>query len=209
MNCLLVIDIQNDFLPGGALAVPHGDTIIPVVNELMTHFPLVAATQDWHPPGHASFATSHPCHKPFEIIEMDDRPQKLWPDHCIQRSHGADLSARLDPGPIATIFRKGTDSRVDSYSGFFDNHRTHPTGLTGYLRGLGVTEIFLTGLAAEICVAYTAADGVDEGFRTTVIEDATHPLDDMVFAETKTKLEKHGVKFASSDDILAKIGKAA
>lgn len=203
MKCLLVVDVQNDFLPDGPLAVPDGDEILPVVNALMERFPLVIATQDWHPHGHGSFASSHEGRQPFDEIELAGRPQTLWPDHCLQGSEGADFPKQLAPGPIAAIFRKGMDPKVDSYSGFFDNHRLYQTGLAGYLRGMGVKELFVTGLAAEICVAFTAGDGVEEGFRTTVVEDGTRPLDPNAFNLKKKDLEKKGVRFAASETILS------
>lgn len=202
MKCLLVIDVQNDFLPGGALAVPNGDAILPVVNRLIQRFLLVVATQDWHPAGHSSFASSHEGRQPLDQIELGGRPQTLWPDHCIQGTTGAEFASQLETRPIAAIFRKGMDPKVDSYSAFFDNHRLHQTGLTGYLDRLGVDEIFLSGLAAEICVAFTAGDAADEGFRPTVIEDATQPLDPVAFKETKKQLEEKGVRFARSSAIL-------
>lgn len=209
MKCLLVVNVQNDFLPGGSLAVPNGDSILPLVNELMASFPLVVATQDWHLPGHFSFATNHEGRQPFDVIEVDGRPQTLWPEHCVQRSAGADFPSRLDPAPIAAIFRKGMDPMVDTYSAFFDNQHAHQTGLAGYLRGLGVDEIFIAGLAAEICVAFTAEDSVNEGFRTTVIEDAIQALDETAFAEKKVQLQSHGVRFAFSPEIVATISQAA
>jgi nicotinamidase/pyrazinamidase len=173
MKALILVDIQNDFLPGGALAVPDGDAVIPVANKLQAVFPLVVATQDWHPANHGSFAASHPGKKVFEQIELNGLPQTLWPVHCVQNTKGADLANALDRNRIAKIFPKGTDAGIDSYSGFFDNGHRKSTGLGEWLKVQGVTEVFVCGLATDYCVKFTALDAVGMGFKTHFIEDAS------------------------------------
>lgn len=173
MRCLILVDIQNDFLPGGALPVPRGDRVIPVANRLQRLFPLVVATQDWHPAGHGSFASSHPGRRPGELIVLNGLPQVLWPDHCVQGSPGAELAPRLDGARIEAILRKGTDPGIDSYSGFFDNGQRKSTGLADYLRGRGVDEVLLVGLATDYCVKATALDARRLGFRAGLIEDGS------------------------------------
>lgn len=182
MKALILVDIQNDFLPGGALAVPDGDAVIPVANKLQAVFPLVVATQDWHPANHGSFAASHPGKKVFEQIELNGLPQTLWPVHCVQNTKGADLANALDRNRIAKIFPKGTDAGIDSYSGLFDNGHRKSTGLGEWLKVQGVTEVFVCGLATDYCVKFTALDAVGMGFKTHFIEDASrgvnlHPDD--------------------------------
>ncbi len=172
MRALILVDIQNDFLPGGALPVPDGDAVIPLASQLETVFPLVVATQDWHPANHGSFAKSHPGRKVFEQVDLNGLPQTLWPVHCVQGTHGAELAAGLDRGRIARAFTKGTDPGIDSYSGFFDNGRRTSTGLGEWLKAQGVAEVFLCGLATDYCVKFTALDAVELGFRTHLIEDA-------------------------------------
>jgi nicotinamidase/pyrazinamidase len=172
MKALILVDLQNDFLPGGALPVPEGDAVIPIANALATKFPLVVATQDWHPPAHESFATNHPGKKPGDLIELHGLPQTLWPVHCVQKTRGADFAPNLDREGIARVFTKGEDPATDSYSGFYDNARRHSTGLAEWLRARGVTEVFIAGLATDYCVRATALDAVSEGFRTRVIADA-------------------------------------
>lgn len=173
MKALLLVDIQNDFLPGGALAVPNGDGVIPVANKLQLAFPLVVATQDWHPANHGSFAVSHPGKKAFEQITLNGLPQTLWPVHCVQQTPGAALAARLNQERIAQVFPKGTDAGIDSYSGFFDNGHRKATGLGDWLKQKGVTEVFVCGLATDYCVKFTALDAVQLGFKTYFIEDAS------------------------------------
>lgn len=173
MKALILVDIQNDFLPGGALAVPDGDAVIPVANRLQAAFPRVVATQDWHPANHGSFAASHPGKKVFEQIELNGLPQTLWPVHCVQNTKGADLANALDRNRIAKIFPKGTDAGIDSYSGLFDNGHRKSTGLGEWLKVQGVTEVFVCGLATDYCVKFTALDAVGMGFKTHFIEDAS------------------------------------
>lgn len=172
MKALLIIDIQKDFLPGGALAVPEGDQLIPLVNELMPEYDLVVATQDWHPQDHGSFAENHLDAQLYEQIELKGLPQTLWPTHCVAGTKGAEFAETLDTHLIETVFQKGTDAQIDSYSGFFDNGHLKATGLAEYLRNLGVTEVHLVGVATDYCVKFTALDALQEGFKTTILEDA-------------------------------------
>ncbi len=202
MKALILIDIQNDFIPGGALAVPDGDAIIPIVNQLQEHFELVIATQDWHPADHKSFASAHKDKKPFEVISLHNSPQTLWPDHCVQGTTGAAFSNRLHGNKTEAIFRKGTDREIDSYSGFYDNGRRKSTGLTGYLRDKKVTEVYLTGLAGDICVYYTAMDSLSENFITYIIEDAVRPLSSIDFEKNKNNFLEKGGKLILSSQIL-------
>lgn len=171
LDALILVDIQNDFLPGGALAVARGDEVIPVANVLAARAPLVVATQDWHPRGHGSFASSHPGRKVGEVIDLNGLPQVLWPDHCVQGSRGAEFAPSLDRSRIAAVFPKGEDPSVDSYSGFFDNGRRHATGLSAWLKGRGVDRVFVMGLATDYCVAATAIDAAGEGFKTVLVID--------------------------------------
>jgi nicotinamidase/pyrazinamidase len=198
MTALIIVDVQRDFLPGGALAVPEGDAIIPVLNRLQARYPVVALTQDWHPPDHLSFASNHPGRRPLEVIDLDGIQQVLWPDHCVWNTPGAALADALDTARAAAIFRKGMDRRVDSYSGFFDNGRRHKTGLAEWLRALGVTEVHVAGLAADYCVAYTAADACELGFRTVIVEDATRPISAEGFARLGDPLRARGVRIEPS-----------
>jgi nicotinamidase/pyrazinamidase len=177
MDALLVVDIQNDFLPGGALGVPDGDQVIPVINRLMECFALVLATQDWHPADHGSFAANHPNRRPGQVIDLHGLMQVLWPVHCVQGSPGADFSARLRTERIRKVFQKGIDPEIDSYSGFFDNGRKRSTGLVEYLREQEVSEIFICGLATDYCVKFSALDSIGSGFRTRIIEDACRGVD--------------------------------
>lgn len=204
MNALIIVDVQNDFLPGGALEVPGGDRIIPVINDLQDHFDLVVATQDWHPGGHSSFASQHAGKEPFDKISTNDMTQTLWPDHCVQGSAGAELSRDLHTESIEAIFRKGTNPRIDSYSGFYDNQHEKSTGLAGYLRDRDVDEVYVCGLAADVCVYFTALDSLRENFRTTVIEDATKALDDEEFEKAVREIRRKGGMVISAEEVLAK-----
>jgi nicotinamidase/pyrazinamidase len=193
-SVFIVVDVQNDFCPGGALAVPHGDEIIPIVNTLAARFRNVVLTQDWHPRGHSSFASSYPRRKPFETIEAYYGPQVLWPDHCMQGTPGAAFHKALDIPHAALIIRKGTHPAIDSYSTFYENDRKTPTGLVGYLRERGLSRIFLAGLAFDFCVRYSAEDARHEGFDAFVIEDACRGLDmDGSMAATRASLSALGV----------------
>lgn len=177
MRALVVIDMQVDFCPGGALAVPGGDAIIPAINDLMPDFDAVVLTQDWHPPDHSSFAANHPAAEPFSTVQMPYGPQVLWPVHCVIGSPGAAFHPALAVDVADMTIRKGFRPQVDSYSAFFDNDHATPTGLAGYLRERGLDDVTLVGLAHDFCVAWSAIDAARLGFRTTVIEDATRAID--------------------------------
>ncbi|WP_262248772.1 bifunctional nicotinamidase/pyrazinamidase [Parapedobacter soli] len=192
MHALIIVDIQYDFLPGGALAVADGDAVIPVINRIQTDYDLVVATQDWHPAGHQSFASAHPGHKPFQTIDLHGLEQVLWPDHCIQASGGARLSDRLETRRIEAIFRKGTDPAIDSYSGFFDNGKRKKTGLAGYLQDRGVTAVSVCGLAADYCVYFTAMDALQLGFETHILEDAVRAIDVPSYNEKRAVFARQG-----------------
>jgi nicotinamidase/pyrazinamidase len=172
VRTLILADIQNDFLPGGALAVRDGDAIIPVVNQVQTRFPLVVATQDWHPANHGSFAANHPGKQVYDQIELNGLQQTLWPVHCVQNSPGAQLAPSLDRQRIARVFQKGIDPGIDSYSGFFDNAHRRSTGMSEWLKAKGITEVYVCGLATDYCVKFTALDAVHLGFKVNLIEDA-------------------------------------
>lgn len=176
-EALVVIDVQNDFCPGGALAVADGDAILPAVNQLIARFDHVALTQDWHPAGHSSFASSHPGKAPFDSVTMPYGEQTLWPDHCIQGTPGAEFHPGLVWTKAELVIRKGYRSAIDSYSAFFENDHTTPTGLAGYLRERGIEAVTLCGLATDFCVAFSALDAVAAGFRTTVVLDACRGID--------------------------------
>ena len=175
-NALVVVDVQNDFCPGGALAVPDGDAVVPLINRMMEGADAVILTQDWHPAGHSSFASSHPGQAPFGLVEMGYGGQGLWPDHCVQGTEGAAFHPDLrTDGDL--IIRKGFRSAIDSYSAFFENDRTTPTGLEGYLRSRGITELTFAGLATDFCVAYSAMDPARLGFRASVALEACRAID--------------------------------
>jgi nicotinamidase/pyrazinamidase len=171
-SALVVVDVQNDFCPGGALAVTEGDQVVPVINRLSALFALSVATQDWHPAGHDSFASSHAGREPMEVITLGGIEQVLWPDHCVQGSSGADFHPELDMRPFRLIVRKGTNPKLDSYSGFFENDHTTATGLEYYLKGMGIVDLYVCGLATDYCVLFTARDAASVGFRVHVVEDA-------------------------------------
>lgn len=176
-EALIVIDIQNDFCPGGALAVAEGDAIIPAVNAMMDEFATVVLTQDWHPAGHSSFAASHPGRQPFDTVQMPYGDQTLWPVHCVQGSDGAAFHPQLRTDPAQMILRKGFRPGIDSYSAFFENDRTTPTGLEGYLRGRGVQSVVLVGLATDFCVGFSALDAARLGFGVRVDMAACRAID--------------------------------
>ncbi len=177
MKALIVVDMQNDFMPGGALGVKGGDILIPIINRLIPKFPLCVTSKDWHPPHHISFASSHPGKKIGDIIQVEGKPQVLWPDHCVQNTHGAENSSGLDTKRIQETFHKGTDPKIDSYSCFFDNARKRSTGLETYLKKHHVDEVYIAGLTTDYCVLYTAFDAIDLGFKVFVIEDACAGID--------------------------------
>ncbi|MFA6153936.1 bifunctional nicotinamidase/pyrazinamidase [Mesorhizobium sp.] len=176
-HALVVIDMQNDFCPGGALAVTGGDEIVPLVNDLIRHADHVVLTQDWHPAGHSSFASSHPALPQYSTIDMPYGPQTLWPDHCIQGSLGSDFHSGLAWTKAELVIRKGFRPAIDSYSAFFENDRTTPTGLAGYLKERRIDTLTLVGLATDFCVAFSALDAVSHGFKTTVRLDACRGID--------------------------------
>ena len=174
---LIVVDIQNDFLPGGALAVPRGDETVAIANRLMPLFPTVVLTADWHPADHSSFASQHAGKSPYDVVPMPYGNQVLWPDHCVAGTTGADFAAGLETVRAHAVIRKGTDKNCDSYSGFLAADRKTPTGLAGYLKSRGVTTVFVCGLATDFCVAWTAQDASAAGFKTYLIEDASRAID--------------------------------
>lgn len=201
MKALIIIDLQNDFMPGGALAVPEGDQIVSLINDLQNRFDLVIATQDWHPPKHASFATSHKNAKEFDIIKLDGLDQVLWPEHCIQNTKGAEFHPDLNTSKIEAIFRKGTNLKIDSYSGFYDNAHLKSTGLVGYLKEKKVEELYFVGLAAEYCVYFSIEDALAEGFRSTLIEDGTRALNKEGFEKAKIDILRKGGRLINSEDL--------
>lgn len=194
-HALIVIDVQNDFCPGGALAVAGGDEIIAPINRLMDDFPVRVLTQDWHPADHSSFAANHPGAAPFSLTQMPYGPQVLWPTHCVQACHGAAFHEGLRTDPADLILRKGFRTAIDSYSAFFENDHTTPTGLEGYLRTRGVTDLTLVGLATDFCVAYSAIDAANLGFGVTVLEGACRAIDlNGSLAEARQKMRAAGVR---------------
>jgi nicotinamidase/pyrazinamidase len=198
MNALLVVDIQNDFLPGGALAVPEGDQVIPVANRLQAQFDLVVATQDWHPPEHGSFAANHPGKHPGDIIELNGLRQILWPIHCVQNTPGAAFGPGVDSSQFEEVFRKGTDPGIDSYSGFFDNGHRKATGLGDFLKAREVTDLFIAGLTTDYCVRFTALDAVALGFRTHVLLEGCRGvnLNPGDVAQAIAEMKTAGVQFS-------------
>jgi len=177
MRTLLLVDVQNDFMPFGSLPVPDGDAVVSVANRLAPEFDFVVATQDWHPAGHGSFASNHPGHVPGDVVALGDLDQVLWPDHCVQATPGASFHSALDVARIDVVVRKGTDPGIDSYSGFFDNAHLRDTGLRDVLVGAGAKELWVLGLATDYCVKYTALDGVSLGFRVAVVADGVRAVD--------------------------------
>jgi nicotinamidase/pyrazinamidase len=210
VKALILVDIQYDFCPGGSLAVPDGDAVIPAANRLQKAFDLVVATQDWHPRGHASFASTYG--KPmYAVVEIHGAPQTLWPDHCVRGTHGAELVAELDRSRIARVFQKGTDPEIDSYSGFLDADHRHSTGLADYLREKDASDVYIAGLATDYCVKYTALDAAALGFRVHVIADACrgvniHPGDSEAALE---EMRSAGVEIVRSAELLKPAGARA
>ena len=196
---LIVIDLQNDFCPGGALAIEEGDKIVPLVNRLIQGHEHVVLTQDWHPAGHSSFATSHAGAAPFSSIEMPYGPQTLWPDHCIQGTHGGAFHSALDWTKTELVVRKGFRKNIDSYSAFNENDRRTPTGLAGYLRERGLERLVLVGLATDFCVAFSALDAVRLGFETTVLTDACRAINlNGSLAQAEAQMRGAGIKLMHS-----------
>ncbi|MXO31579.1 bifunctional nicotinamidase/pyrazinamidase [Apibacter sp. B2912] len=192
MKALIVVDIQNDFLQGGSLAVQGGNEIIPVINSIQGKFDLVVATQDWHPKGHKSFASQHSNKSVYDKIDLNGIEQVLWPDHCVQGTFGAEISSELNQNKIEAIFRKGINTTIDSYSGFYDNGKLKFTGLGDFLKGRGMKEIFICGLAADYCVYFTAKDALELGFTSTIIENATKAIDVSNFENIKRNFIQSG-----------------
>lgn len=203
-TALIVIDVQNDFCPGGALAVPGGDEILPLVNRLIGSFEHVVLTQDWHPAGHSSFASSHAGQSPFGTIDMPYGQQTLWPDHCVQGTAGAEFHRDLAWTKAELVIRKGFRAAIDSYSAFFENDRTTPTGLAGYLRERGFKSLVMAGLATDFCVAYSALDAARLGFATTVVMDACRAIDlGGSLAAAEKQMRDAGVMLTQSDRLAA------
>jgi len=201
-DVLLVVDVQNDFCPGGALAVPRGDEVVPVANRLGERFGHVVLTQDWHPRGHHSFASAQPGRKPFETIALAYGPQTLWPDHCVQDTAGAAFHPRLRLPRAEMVLRKGYREAIDSYSAFRENDRLTPTGLAGYLRERGFTRVFLVGLATDFCVHYSAVDAQREGFAAVMVEDGCRAIDvDNSLAVALRGMASAGIERITSDAI--------
>jgi nicotinamidase/pyrazinamidase len=202
-DVLLVIDVQNDFCPGGALAVAKGDEVVPVANRLAERFPHVLMTQDWHPPGHRSFASAHKGRQPFETITLDYGPQTLWPDHCVQGTPGAAFHPGLRLPRAELVIRKGFRPAIDSYSAFFENDRRTPTGLAGYLRERGLARLFLVGLATDFCVHYSAIDARRQGFDVVLVEDGCRAIDlDGSLAVAICAMDEAGVQRVTSTALL-------
>ncbi len=201
-DLLLVVDVQNDFCGGGALAVPEGEDVVPVVNRLARIFPHVILTQDWHPAGHLSFASSHPGKKPFDTVAVRYGEQLLWPDHCVQGTGGADFHPELKVLNCELVLRKGYDPLIDSYSAFFENDRKTATGLKGYLRERRINRLFLAGLATDYCVSYSALDAVKAGFEVFVIEDGCRGIDmDGSLEDAWRRMADVSVRGIRSEDI--------
>lgn len=195
MKALVIVDVQNDFLPGGSLSVDFGNEIIDLINGIQSRYNIVVATQDWHPLGHQSFASNHADGVVFTTTLVNGIEQILWPDHCVQGSFGAELSSELIQHHIQAIFRKGIDPRVDSYSGFFDNGRLRSTGLDGFLKEQGVTEIHICGLAADFCVFFTAMDALELGYKTAIVSKGTKPIDKDMYRNKKESFIQKGGTF--------------
>jgi nicotinamidase/pyrazinamidase len=202
MKTLILIDVQNDFMPYGALPVSEGDQIVPIINKIIYKFDLVVATQDWHPKNHISFASNHKDKKPFDVMDLDGFKQTLWPDHCVQETSGAEFHPDLETKPIEAIFRKGTNPNIDSYSGFYDNLHKKNTGLAGYLREKKAKDLYFVGLATDYCVYYSIIDALKEGFNVYLIEDATRAIDKNLYENhLKKELLEKNVKIITSKNI--------
>ncbi len=201
MNCLILVDLQNDFMPGGALPVPRGDEVVEVANRIAPAFDLVVASQDWHPSNHLSFASQHFGKKAGEVVQLDGIDQVLWPDHCVQESWGAEFHRDLEQGWVDFVFQKGTDKNFDSYSAFYDNRRKRATGLGGALKKRCVSEIWILGLATDYCVKFTALDAVTEGWRTHVVREGCRGID-LAAGDVEAALDEMelaGVEIVSAD----------
>jgi nicotinamidase/pyrazinamidase len=204
MRALICVDIQNDFCPGGSLEVNEGDQVIPVANKLMEHFDLVVATQDWHPANHKSFAAMHPWRYPGDVIDLNGLQQILWPIHCVQGSFGAEFAPGLNTDAFEEVFVKGTDTEIDSYSGFFDNGHRKATGLGDYLKEKGVEEVYILGLALDVCVKFTVLDALGLGFKTYLVEDGCRGvnLNEGDSDKALSEMREKGAIIAQSDQII-------
>jgi len=203
-SVLIVVDVQNCFLPGGSLAVKDGDQVIPILNRIAKSFANVVMTQDWHTPGHISFASAHPGKKPFEVVKLGYGDQILWPDHCVQGTSGADISKGISIPHAELVIRKGYHKDMDSYSGFFEADHKTPTGLGGYLQQRSIQKVFVGGLATDFCVAWTAIDARNSGFETYVVEDACRGIDTQgSLAKAWADMQQAGVKRITSAELAA------
>jgi nicotinamidase/pyrazinamidase len=204
MQALLIVDVQNDFCPGGSLEVPDGDTIIPVINKLARKFEVVIQTQDWHPAAHWSFASNHKDKEPYETINMPYGDQVLWPDHCVQGSKGAEFHPDLETTHTQLIIRKGFRKEIDSYSAFYENDAKTTTGLSGYLRDRDIETLYTVGLATDFCVKWSVMDGLQEGFDVCVVEDAVKGIDmDGSVEKAWNEMLDTGAKKVTSKDLLS------
>lgn len=204
MDALLIVDVQNDFCPGGALEVPNGNEVVPIINQLSAAFDIVIQTQDWHPEGHSSFASSHDGKSPFETINMPYGEQVLWPDHCVQGSEGANFHPDLNTNPTQMVIRKGFRKAIDSYSAFYENDDTTTTGLTGYLRARDIDTLYTVGLATDFCVKWSVVDGRKEGFDVYVVEDAVKGIDiEGSVGEAWSEMLEAGAEKISSEYLLS------
>jgi len=204
MKALIIVDVQNDFIPGGALAVKEGDQVVPIINELQQKFDFIVATQDWHPADHGSFAANHSNKNIGEFIDLNGVQQILWPVHCVQETKGAEFHPDLKTEKWKAVFKKGTNPKVDSYSGFFDNNRMGDTGLSSFLQENGIEEVFVCGLATDYCVKFTVLDAISEGFKTTLIADATRAVNLQENDDLKAikEMSVSGAKVVLADEIL-------
>lgn len=203
MKALLIIDVQNDFCPGGALEVPEGDKVVPIINSLLPHFDAVIQTQDWHPAGHHSFASSHNQKEPFDSVEMEYGEQVLWPDHCVQGSEGALFHPDLKSLKTQVIIRKGFRKEIDSYSAFYENDNKTKTGLDGYLKTRGIDTLFVAGLATDFCIKWSVLDGIRDGFKMNLVKDAVRGIDmDGSVDEAWKEMNRAGAGTVNSDHIL-------
>lgn len=204
MKALIIVDIQNDFIPGGALAVKEGDQVVPIINELQQKFDFIVATQDWHPADHGSFAANHSNKKIGEFIDLNGLQQILWPVHCVQETTGAEFHPDIKTEKWKAVFKKGTNPKVDSYSGFFDNNRMGDTGLSAFLNENGIEEVFVCGLATDYCVKFTVLDAISEGFKTTLIADAARAVNIQENDDLKAikEMSASGAKVVLADEIL-------
>lgn len=199
MKALLVVDLQYDFLPGGSLAVEHGDEIIPIINRIQDQFDLIVATQDWHPANHKSFVSQHPGHNIFDLIDLNGTQQVLWPDHCIQGTRGAEFTSKWNILLVNAIYKKGMNVEVDSYSGFYDNDHKSGTGLLDYLNYKDVTELYVCGLAAEFCVYFSAKDASQAGIKTYFLDFATKPISAEGLLQAKKEMVEMGITILNNE----------